>query len=88
MGGLGLFALSATASGRTTLLVVDGPGAAWRTMPPPPPRTATVAFDPASPAGVTALAGRGTTMTVWTLAAGTWEKGQVVRISLKFGSSS
>jgi hypothetical protein len=86
--GIGLFALSATASGSTALTEVDGPGAAWRTITPPPRGTATVAFDPASPAGVTALAVRGTTMTAWTLAAGRWDKGQVLRISLKFGSSS
>jgi hypothetical protein len=87
--GIGLFVLTSSSSGANQLAVVNGPGAVWHQMPPPPRNTATVAFGTGSSA-VDALAAYGTTMTVWTLGAGSsdWTKGQVMPVKLEFGSSS
>jgi hypothetical protein len=88
--GTGLYVLSASSSGSLGLLTIDGPTADWQAMPSPPAGTATVAFNPAAPSTVEALAVAGTVMTVWSLdaAARTWSKGQVTRVNIKFGSSS
>jgi hypothetical protein len=92
--GTGFFVLTEAPSGTDRLLVDDGPGTAWRELPPPPRGTATVAFDSTSSQTadqtVDALAVHGSTVSVWTLgdAAGTWARGQVIDVTIKFGSSS
>jgi hypothetical protein len=94
--GNGLFALTRTSSGVERLRVDGAPDAGWEQLPPPPRGTATVAFDTGTDtdtAGtVDALAVRGSTVTVWTLAdaaaTGSWARGQRIDIALKFGSSS
>ena len=86
--GSGLFVLSSTQSGSRRLAVVDGPGATWRQMLPPPSSTATVAFSPTS-STTEAFAVHDSTMTVWALGSGSnaWVKGQVVQVPIEFGSS-
>ena len=88
--GVGLFSLTATASGAERLAVIDRPGATWHILPAPPPETATVAFGPTSASAIDALASHDTTMTVWSLASASsdWLKGQVVPVKIEFGSSS
>ena len=86
--GSGVFVLSTTQSGSRRLAVVDGPGATWRQMLPPPLSTATVAFNPTS-STTDAFAVHESTMTVWALSSGSsaWVKGQVVQVPIEFGSS-
>ena len=88
--GIGPFALTASPSGTNRLAVVNGPAAVWNQMPPPPPNTAMVAFGTGGSSAVDALTAHGTTMTVWSLDAGSgeWTKGQVLPVKLEFGSSS
>ncbi len=76
--------------GRTglRLAVVDGPGRRWRSLPPPPAGTATVAFP--GPGVVEALAAHGSTMTVWRLG-GTpahWAPVQRLHVDILYGSSN
>ena len=87
--GSSAFVLSTTKSGSMRLAVVDGSGATWRQMLPPPLSTATVAFIPTSPSTTDAFAVHDSTMTVWALGSGSsaWVKGQVVRVPIEFGSS-
>ncbi len=68
----------------------DQSGTGWNILPPPPPSTATVAFEPVGGTPVEAFAAHGKTMTVWSLSPGAaqWVPGQVVRVALTYGSSS
>jgi hypothetical protein len=86
----GIFALTANASGARRLAVVNSSGLAWQQMPPPPSETATIAFAQAPGSTTNALAAHDTTMTVWTLdaTASKWDKSQVLRVNIEFGSSS
>jgi hypothetical protein len=88
--GIGLFVLAATPAGANRLAVVNGPGAVWNQMPPPPPNTDTVAFGAGVSSPVDALAAHDTTMTVWSLSSDSsnWIKGQVMPVKVEFGSSS
>lgn len=88
--GIGLFVLTATPTGANRLAVVNGPGAAWKQMPPPPPNTATVAFGTGVNSAIDALTAHDTTMTVWSLSSNSsnWTKGQVMPVKLEFGSST
>ena len=85
--GSGVFALVNQPSGSANLELLDGPGRRWRQLPGPPEGTATVAFGPAST--VEALAVNDTVLTVWSLQPGTsrWVAGQVLPVSIEFGSS-
>jgi hypothetical protein len=86
--GDGLFVLLQEPSGPARLVVADGPGLAWRHLPPTPPGTETVAFGGGVPAE--ALAATATVLTVWSLARGRdgWAKSQVIHVPIQFGSSS
>ncbi len=92
--GDGLFVLMSSSSGSEQLDLVNGPGASWQAVPPPPAGTATVAFASAGGAAgrgpVQALVGEGTVLTVWTLATAStgWAKGQAIHVPIEFGSSS
>ncbi len=83
----GFFALVQTPSGRDTLGVVQST-AVWKTLPTPPPDTATVAFGAGAP--VEALVASATRLTVWSLDAltGQWMRGQVLHIPIQYGSST
>lgn len=93
-GGDGLFVLMSSSSGSQQLDRIDGPGASWRSLVPPPAGTATVAFGPAGqaagPGTAQALVTDASVLTVWTLAATAtaWAKGQAIRVPIQFGSSS
>jgi hypothetical protein len=67
--------------------VITGAGADWRSLPPLPPGTATVAPGPAG--GFDALAVHASTLTVWRLGAGSpaWRVAQVIRVPIQYGSS-
>jgi hypothetical protein len=67
---------------------ITGPGAAWRSLPPLPPGTATLAPDTGS--GFDALAVRSTKLTVWHLTAGSpgWAATQTITVPIQFGSSA
>jgi hypothetical protein len=83
----GFFVLSSGPSG-DNLEVLDGANSTWAALPPPPTGTATVAFT-AAPT-VDALVVDQTVMTVWSLSTGSpsgWVKGQVINVSIEFGSS-
>jgi hypothetical protein len=88
--GNGIFALTASSSGTRRLAVVSSSGLAWQQMPSPPSNTATIAFAQAPGSTTDALAAHDTTMTVWTLdaTASQWDKNQVLRVNIEFGSSS
>lgn len=66
---------------------VAGTGATWRTLPAPPPGTATLAPGPAG--GFDALAVHRTRLTIWQLAPGsrTWAATQTINVPIQFGSS-
>jgi photosystem II stability/assembly factor-like uncharacterized protein len=68
--------------------VLTGPGASWRTLPAlPAGRTLTLAL-PA--AGTTdALAASGSTLTAWQLTGGSakWDRTQVIKVPIQYGSS-
>ncbi len=66
---------------------ITGPGAAWRSLPPLPPGTATLAPDPGG--GFDALAVHSTKLTVWHLAARSpaWDTTQTITVPIQFGSS-
>jgi hypothetical protein len=87
--GSGLFVISTTLSGSRRLAVVNGSGATWDQLPPPPSNTATVAFSSTSPSAIDAFTVHNSTMTVWALNSGSsnWVKGQVVHVAIEFGSS-
>jgi hypothetical protein len=83
--GGGISVLSAR-TGSSQLSVLDGPGAGWRGLPPPPPGTATVAF-PAS-GQAQALAVFRTTLQVWRLGSTRWHLDQLLHVPIQFGSSN
>ena len=60
----------------------------WQQLPPPPPRTATVAFGPSAPPD--ALVANGTKFSAWSLKAGSkrWAEDQVMDVAIQYGSSS
>jgi hypothetical protein len=64
-----------------------GTGATWRTLPAPPPGTATLAPGPAG--GFDALAVHRTRLTIWQLTPGspTWATTQTINVPIQFGSS-
>lgn len=66
---------------------MDADQSQWKELPSPPPATATLAFGPGT--SVEALAVDTATLTVWTLGrTGGWHKGQVMTVSIDYGSSS
>jgi hypothetical protein len=82
-----IFVLLRESSGRDRLMVAPGPRQAWKTLPSPPPGTATVAFGAAP--GPQAFVVDGAKLTVWSLArVRTWASGQVIRVRIQYGSSS
>ncbi len=85
----GGFVVLASRRGRSTVLDAEtGPGGAWRSLPLPPPGTATVAV--ASGGVVAALVVASTRLTDWRLDAttGTWIKVGTLTVPIQFGSSS
>ncbi len=67
---------------------ITGPGAAWRSLPPLPPGTATLA--PATGGRLDALAVHNTKLDIWHLAPGSaaWHTTQAITVPIQFGSSS
>jgi hypothetical protein len=67
--------------------VIGWQAKSWRTLPPLPAKTETLAMGPSGQ--IQALAADGATMTVWQLATGTgrWALAQTVRVSIPYGSS-
>jgi hypothetical protein len=88
--GTGSFLLSTDRAGVTSLATIDAPGDGWGHLPSPPRGTATVAFESTPTAATVALAPRGTTLTVWSLAPGgrVWTEAQTLHVALTFNSSS
>ncbi len=86
-GAGGFFVLLGSPSGAGRAAVLASPRTAWKVLPAPPPGTATLAFGPGTT--VEALAVDTATLTVWTLgASGSWHEGQVMTVSIDYGSSS
>jgi hypothetical protein len=81
----GIFVLIKTSSGADRLAVASGPGGGWRNLPTPPAGTSTVAFGPGS--SVDALSVRESVLTVWSLTAQRWTRGQVIDVPIEYGSS-
>lgn len=70
-------------------VAIDGSkGAAWRALPAPPARTATLAALPGG--AIDALAAAGSKLTVFRLASSsaTWTQTQVIKVPIQYGSSS
>jgi hypothetical protein len=86
--GGGLFVLLANGSVGTRVVVVAGPGAAWKTMPELSTKTVTVAFGPNR--RVDALAVDGKTMRDYQFAgrSGKWRLTQTIPVGILYGSSS
>jgi hypothetical protein len=84
----GFVVLVARHNGSLALDTETGPGGGWRSLPSPPPGTATVAVDTGGE--VDALAVASTRLTQWRLdaAAGTWSKIGTMNVPIQFGSSS
>ena len=70
-------------------VTVDGPGAAWRRLPPLPPGQAVVLAVPA-PGTTDLLAAAGSMLTAWQLTGqpARWTKTQTVKVPIQYGSSS
>jgi hypothetical protein len=91
-GAGGFFVLLTSPAGPDRAAVLSGPLTArsargWTLLPAPPRGTATLAFGPGTT--VEALAVDAATLTVWTLgASGSWHEGQVMTVSINYGSSS
>jgi hypothetical protein len=86
-GNGGFFVLLSTPSGSERAAVMQGGHMGWAQLPPLPAGTATLAFGPGTT--VEALAVDTSTLTVWTLGGtGSWQKGQVMAVSIEYGSSS
>jgi hypothetical protein len=86
-GSGGFFVLLSASGGPDRAAVVATAQSQWTELPSPPPGTATLAFGPGT--SVEALAVNTATLTVWTLgSAGGWHKGQVMTVSIDYGSSS
>jgi hypothetical protein len=64
---------------------IGGPGQAWRALPAVPAGTSTLAAGPGT--SYDALAGSGSTLTVWRLGAGGWSQVQVIKVPITYGSS-
>jgi hypothetical protein len=62
-----------------------GPGSSWRTLPPVPPGTGTLA--PGAGGSFDALAVSRSRLTVWRLARGTWARVQQLTVPVQYGSS-
>lgn len=86
--GGGMFVLLDTGGQGRRLVTASGPGSGWGALAAPPAGTATVAV--ASGGTLSALAVDRSVLTVWTLGAGSagWTPGQVVHVSIPYGSSS
>jgi hypothetical protein len=86
-GSGGFFVLASAAAGAGRAAVLGAGQTQWEGLPPPPPGTATLAVGPGT--SVEALAVDTATLTVWTLGpTGGWHKGQVMTVSIDYGSSS
>ena len=68
--------------------IIASTGSSWRTLPPLPPGTATLAPGPIG--AVDALAVNRGTLTIWHLAPGAaaWTRVQVIKVPIQYGSSS
>jgi hypothetical protein len=72
---------------------ITGPGAAWRTLPPLPASTQTLAYGPAGALDALAVGdgkpGPGSELTIWQLppAAGAWTREQAITVPIQYGSS-
>jgi hypothetical protein len=64
---------------------ISGPGSSWRSLPPVPPGTGTLA--PGTGGSYDALAAAGAKLTVWRLAQGAWAKVQLITVPIQYGSS-
>jgi hypothetical protein len=86
--GGGFVILASRPHGSSALDMETGPGAGWRSLPSPPPGTATVAVG--SGGAVDALSVALVQLTDWRLddQAGTWTKTSTVTVPIQFGSSS
>ena len=75
-------------AGRKALYSFEPGAAGWKTGPPPPADTATVAS--LDPGGLCALTTSGTTIVSWDLPDGgaTWNRGQTLQIPVLYGSTS
>jgi len=83
----GFFVVLSTPSGQERAAVMEADHTSWTQLPPLPAGTATLAFGPGTT--VEALAVDASTLTVWTLGGtGSWQKGQVMAVSIEYGSSS
>ena len=82
-----MFVLLTPSSGPARAAVANSVGAGWRTLPPPPSGTATLASGPA--ASIDALAVKETVLNVWTLAprSNDWVHAQTMNVPIEFGSS-
>ncbi len=86
-GSGGFFVLLSGSAGPDRAAVLGADQSQWRELPLPPAGTATLAFGPGT--SVEALAVDTATLTVWTLGStGGWHKGQVMTVSIDYGSSS
>jgi hypothetical protein len=65
---------------------IGGAGASWRTLPPVPAGTATLAPGPGG--SYDALAVGGSKLAVWRFNGGAWAKTQVINVPIEYGSSS
>ncbi len=86
--GGGFVVLLSRSNGSLALHAENGPGADWRSLPSPPPGTATVAVSAGGQ--VDALAVATTKLTDWRLSAParTWSRIGTVTVPIQFGSSS
>jgi hypothetical protein len=75
-------------SGGDRLESVAGPAAPWQQLPAPPAGTQTVV--PTSGGALSALSVANSTLTDWELSegSGSWAKGQVLQVTIAYGSSS
>jgi hypothetical protein len=65
--------------------VAGAAGSTWRSLPPAPPGTGTLA--PGTGGSYDALAVAGSRLTAWRLAGGTWAKVQQITVPVQYGSS-
>ena len=86
--GKDVFVLLRDAFGADRLALAQHGSSSWQQLPPPPPRTATVAFGPSAPPD--ALVANGTKFSAWSLDVGSkrWAEDQVMDVALQYGSSS
>lgn len=84
-GASGVFALIRVA-GRSAVELDSGPSGSWTVLPAPPAGTATLAFVPGT--APQALVVHQAVLTVWSLGAAGWGRGQTLDVSIQYGSSS